>query len=105
MLALVLEPVLGPVVLDLVVVEDHVGGGGAQQPGEVGRAERLEVARLELLGVRAQDRHHPVQHVGVDLVAEHQGEPGGVAEPVAGGEMLEHRAEDPAASIFQSSPG
>src|SRR3546814_17151387 len=43
------EAVLGPVVLDLVVVEDHVGRHPAEQPAHVAGAEGGVVALLEFL--------------------------------------------------------
>ena len=61
MLGILPEAVLAPVVLDLVIVEDHVGRRELQQGPHVARAEGRLVALLELfVGIGEAHRYEPV---------------------------------------------
>lgn len=67
------QAILCPVVLDFVVIQDHVGWHAAQQLAHVPRPERAMVALLKLLvGIRKANGHKAVVLVRIDLIPDHE---------------------------------
>ena len=88
------DTILGPVVLDFVIVKNHIRWHIPQELPHVGRTEGLDVTVLEFfVRVRQTDAKMPAQQVGVDLVPNHQDEAGGDAVHVVV-DLLADRTED-----------
>ncbi|MNV87725.1 hypothetical protein D3C71_1818730 [compost metagenome] len=67
------QAILRPVILDFMVIQDHVGWHATQQLAHVPGPERNVVALLKLrVGIRQADWHQAIEHVRIDLIPGHK---------------------------------
>ena len=94
------DAILGPVVFNFMIIQDHILRHTAQQASNVRRPEGIMIAVLIFFkGIGQTDGDHTVKHVGIDLVAHHENKSGIAGQPVFC-HFLVHRPKNPVRMLF-----